>query len=118
MGEVEVRILQADDQLATLAESHMGFADAAANAEADWKSHRDRVILRVAATGDRTAADTREAMARQEVDPVTKKSGDDLYREYKVTEAAAESSARAMRSLEARLNAFQTISANLRRVAT
>ena len=118
MAEVESRLLRAEAQLEELTLTHMGLADAAANAEADWKSHRDRVIVRIANTGERTAADYREAMARQEVDPETQKSGDDLYRTYKVTCAAAESAARAMRSIEARLNAFQTLSANLRAVAT
>lgn len=117
MAEVEERIMRADDELADLTIQHMTLADRAANAEADWKAHRDRVILKAKDAEERTAADTREAMARGEVDPVTQRRGSDLYRSYKVAEAAADSSARAMRAIEARLNAFQTIAANLRRVS-
>ena len=115
MAEVEERLLRAESQLEELTTTHMSLADAAANAEADWKSHRDRVIVRIANSGERSAADYREAVARQEIDPETGKSGDELYRTYKVTEAAAESSARAMRSIESRLNSFQTLAANIRK---
>lgn len=118
MGEVEERILRAESELARLTQDHMNLAEAAAHAEADWKAHRDRIIVRIAAGDERTAADMREATARCEVDPVTGQSGDELYRHYKVTEARAESSARAMRAVEARLNGMQTISANIRRTTT
>jgi hypothetical protein len=118
MGEVEERILAANDELADLTATHTHLADAAANAEADWKAHRDRVIVRLHHSTERTAADTREAIARAEMDPETGQAGDELYRTYKVTTYAMESSARAMRAIEARLNSLQTISANLRSVAT
>lgn len=116
MAEVEERIMRADDELVTLTENHMNLADQAAHAEADWKAHLSRVAVRIAHSGEKSASDTREASARTEIDPVTGRTGDDLYRTYKVTQAAAESSGRAMRSIEARLAAFQTIAANIRKV--
>lgn len=116
MGDVENRLLRAEFELAELTSIHMGLANDAAEAEADWKAHRDRVIVRIANSGDKMAADMREAHARMEIDPKTGMSGEDLYRRYKVTEAAAESSARAMRAIEARLGSFQTLAANLRKV--
>jgi hypothetical protein len=118
MAEVEERIVRADDELAELTAIHMDLAEAAAKAEATWKRHRDTVIVRVVKAEDRTAADFREAMAREEIDPITGRPGHELYEDYKITEAKSDSSARAMRSIESRLNAFQTIAANLRRVAT
>ena len=118
MGEVEERIVRADDELAELTGIHMDLADDAAKAEATWKRHRDTVIVRTVKGEERTASDYREALAREEVDPITGKPGHELYEAYKTTEAAADSSARAMRAIEARLNAFQTIAANLRRVAS
>lgn len=118
MAEVEERIVRADDELAELTGVHMDLSDAAAKAEAAWKRHRDTVIVHTVKNEDRTASDYREALARDQVDPITGKFGHELYEDYKVTEAAADSSARAMRAIEARLNAFQTIAANLRRVAS
>jgi len=117
MAEVEERIMRADDELAELTTSHMDLAHDAAVAEAQWKRHRDTVIVHTVKNEERTAADYREALAREQIDPITGKQGAELYEVYKITEAAAESSARAMRSIEARLNAFQTIAANLRKVS-
>ena len=114
MGQVEERIVRADDELAELTGTHMDLADAAAKAEANWKRHRDTVIVQAVRGPDRTASDFREALAREQIDPMTKKPGHELYEDYKVTEAAAGSSARAMRAIEARLSAFQTIAANVR----
>jgi hypothetical protein len=117
MAEVEERIMRADDELAELTATHMDLAREAAIAEVEWKRHRDTVIVYTVKNEDRTAADYREALAREQIDPVTGKQGIELYERYKITEAAAQSSARAMRSIEARLNAFQTIAANLRKVS-
>jgi len=114
MAEVEERIVRADDELSELTLTHMGLADKSARAEAAWKRHRDTVIIRTSKQADRTAADVREAAARDEIDPITGKPGHQLYEEYKIAEAAADSSARAMRSLESRLSAFQTLASNIR----
>lgn len=118
MSDVEERIVRADDELADLTAIHMDLAEAAARAEAAWKRHRDIVIVKIVRSQERTGADYREAEAREQLDPITGKPGHELYEEYKITEARAESSARAMRSIEARLSAFQTIASNLRKVAT
>jgi len=118
MAEVEERIVRADDELAELTSIHMDLADAAAKAESSWKRHRDTVIVHTVKNEERTAADYREALARDSIDPLTTRPGHELYEDYKTTEAAADSSARAMRAIEARLNAFQTIAANIRRASS
>lgn len=118
MSEVEERITRADDELAELTGVHMDLSEDAAWAESAWKRHRDTVIVRTVGGGERTASDYREALAREETDPITGELGSTLYERYKVTEARAGSSARAMRAIESRLSAFQTIASNLRRVAT
>lgn len=123
MGEVEERLVRADDELAKLTETHVNLADQAARAEAMWKNHRDRIIVMIAKSGDKGAKDTREAQAKQQVcgNPHCPCSddawaGEKLYTDYEVHLAAKDSSAKAMRSIEARLNAFQTIAANIRKV--
>ncbi len=117
MGEVEERIMRADDELAELTGIHMNLAEEAAMAESTWKRHRDTVIVRIVKGEDRSASDYREAAAREEIDPITTRPGHELYEDYKVTKARSDSSARAMRAIESRLNAFQTIAANLRRAS-
>src|SRR5690606_30443842 len=65
MAEVEERIVRADDELAKLTGIHMDLADQAAEAEADWKGHRDLIIQSIVdSSGERTASDYREAKAR------------------------------------------------------
>jgi len=114
MVEVEERIMRADDELTRLTESHMELADMSARAEATWKAHRDRVIIAIVANGEKGAADTREAKAKQVVDVKSGQKGEELYETYLIAEAATASSARAMRALESRLSAFQTLASNLR----
>lgn len=117
MAEVEERIVRADDELAELTAVHMDLAEAAAWAEGHWKRHRDITIVRAVAGPERTAADYREALAREGIDPLTGKPGHELYNDYKVTGARSDSSARAMRAIESRISAFQTIASNLRRLS-
>jgi len=121
MAEVEERIMRADDELARLTETHVNLADQSARSEARWKNHRDRCIVKIVRGGDKGAKDTREAYAKEmecgsprcpcSEDPY---AGERLYEEYEIRVSAKDSSARAMRSIESRLNAFQTISANIR----
>lgn len=118
MGEVEERLRRADDELLALTESHMGISEQSAEAKADWMAHLSRVLVRIAHSGEKGASDTREAMARTEIDPITGREGNDLYRTYKVLSETTEAQARAMRAIEARIGAWQTICANLRSVAT
>ena len=66
MGEVEERIIRADNELAKLTDTHVGLARESAAAEARWKNHRDRIIVRISRSGDKGAKDTREALAKQE----------------------------------------------------
>lgn len=116
MGEVEERIVRAEDELVLLTETHMKLAERAAHAKADWMAHLSRVLVRIAHSGEKGASDIREAMARTEVDPITKQEGNDLYRTYKVLTETVEAQARAMRAIESRVNAWQTIAANIRKV--
>lgn len=117
MGEVERYILRADEELVKLTESHMTLARQAAEAKADWMAHLSRVLVRIAHSGEKGASDTREAMARTEIDPITGREGNDLYRTYKILTETVDAQARAMRAIESRLNGWQTIAANLRKVA-
>lgn len=123
IAEIEERIMRADDELERLTQTHVSLADQAARAEARWKNHRDRIITKIVRSGDKGAKDTREAFAKEmecgypecpcESDPY---AGAKMYEEYEIRVAAKDSSAKAMRSIEARLNAFQTISANIRKL--
>jgi hypothetical protein len=121
IDQIEEQIQRADEELGKLTQTHIQLCDEMANAKADWENHRDRVITLIAASGDKSAKDTREALAKQrrcgnprcpcgsgEV------NGEDLFRRNEVTRASSESSARAMKALEARLNALQTQAANVR----
>jgi len=118
MGEVEERIIRAEEELVKLTETHMDLSERAAHAKADWMAHLSRVLVRLAHSGEKGASDTREAVARSEMDPITGLEGNDLYRTYKVLTETAGAQARAMRAVESRVNAWQSIAANLRSVAT
>jgi len=121
MAEVEERIMRADDELANLTETHVHLADQAARAEARWKNHRDRCITQIVRSGDKGARDTREAFSKEMVCGSPRcpcqddhDAGGTMYEEYEIRVAAKDSSAKAMRSIESRMNAFQTIAANVR----
>jgi len=121
IAEIEERIMRADDELERLTQTHVQLADQAARAEARWKNHRDRCITTIVRTGDKGARDTREAFAKEmecgapgcpcDSDPY---AGGKMYEEYEIRVAAKDSSAKAMRAIESRMNAFQTIAANVR----
>jgi hypothetical protein len=119
LGEVERRIMQIDDELAKLVEEHYGAAEQAAVAEADWKGHRDRVLVGIADRGDKEAADIREARAKCSlVDPLDphSASGDDLYRLYKIYEAREKSIDRHIRAVQTRATALMSVAKGIRGV--
>jgi hypothetical protein len=119
LGEVERRIMRVDDELADLVEQHYSAAEQAAGAEADWKSHRDRILVAIADRGDKEAADIREARAkRARVDPSDPDSaiGDDLYRLYKIFEAREKSIDRHIRAVQTRATALMSVAKGIRGV--
>lgn len=119
LGEVERRIMRVDDELADLVEQHYSAAEQAAEAEADWKSHRDRILVGIADRGDKEAADIREARAkRARVDPSDPDSaiGDDLYRLYKIFEAREKSIDRHIRAVQTRATALMSVAKGIRGV--
>lgn len=117
MGEVERRLCRCEEELVKITENHMVLSKQAAEAKADWMAHLSRVLVRIAHSGEKGASDIREATARVEIDPITGREGNDLYRTYKILSETVEAQARAMRAIESRLNAWQTIAANLRKVS-
>jgi hypothetical protein len=117
LGEIERRIMRCDDELARLVEDHYRAAEDAASAEADWKRHRDRVLVALADSGEKEAADIREARAkRTRVDPTDTASmlGDDLYRLYKILEAREKSIDRNIRAIQTRMTGLMAVARGIR----
>lgn len=113
--EVERRIMACDSQLAELVEDYAELTDSSARAKAEWEEHRDRVIVGVAASGERTSEDVRLATAKLAISS-RGNPGEELYRDYLITQAAAESCGKALYAVQARLSALQTLCRGLRQV--
>lgn len=119
LGEIEQRIIRCDDELAELVEDHFHAAEDTAEAESRWKGHRDRVLVILAASEEKSAADIREAKAkRTREDPNDPASplGEDLYRDYKIMEAREKSIDRAIRGLQTRMTGLMSVAKGLRSV--
>lgn len=117
LGDIERRIMRCDDELAQLVEDHYKAAEEAAAAEADWKRHRDRVLVALADNGEKEAADIREARAkRTRIDPRDPNSelGEDLYRYYKILEAREKSIDRHIRAIQTRATALMSVARGIR----
>lgn len=117
LGEIERRIMRCDDELAQLVDDHYRAAEEAATAEADWKRHRDRVLVALADNGEKEAADIREARAkRTRVNPANPDSeiGDDLYRLYKILEAREKSIDRHIRAVQTRMTGLMAVARGIR----
>lgn len=119
LGEIERRIMRCDDELAELVEDHFNAAEETAEAESRWKGHRDRVLVILAASEDKGAADIREAKAkRTREDPNDSNSplGEDLYHIYKIMEAREKSIDRAIRALQTRMTGLMSVAKGIRSV--
>lgn len=119
LGEIERRIIRCDDELAQLVEDHYRAAEEAAEAESDWKRHRDRVLVALADSGEKEAADIREARAkRTRVKPDDPDSmiGEDLYRIYKIYEARERSIDRHIRAIQTRMTGLMSVAKGIRGV--
>jgi hypothetical protein len=117
LGEIERRIMRCDDELARLVEDHYRAAEEAAEAEADWKRHRDFVLVMLADSGTKEAADIREARAkRARVDGRDPNSplGDDLFRLYKILEAREKSIDRNIRAVQTRMTGLMAVARGIR----
>lgn len=109
--------MRCDDELSRLVDEHYKAAEEAAAAEADWKQHRDRVLVSLADSGGKEAADIREARAkRTRVDPRDPESmlGEDLYRLYKILEARERSIDRHIRAIQTRATALMSVARGIR----
>lgn len=117
LGEIEQRIMRCDDELAELVQEHYNAAEDAATAEADWKAHRDRVLVLLADRPEKEAADIREARAKAAridgSDPLSLK-GEDLYRAYKILEARERSISRHIYAVNTRVGGLQSVAKGIR----
>lgn len=113
--EVERRILACDTRLGELVETYANQADLAARSKADWEEHRDRVILSVANSGERTSEDVRLATAKTTISS-RGTPGEDLYRTYLIARAAEDACGKHLYGVQARLSALQTLVKGLRQV--
>lgn len=111
--EVERRILACDGELGELVVDFSDLCDKAARAKAEWEEHRDRVIVGIANEGERTSEDVRLARAKLAMS-ARGLPGEELYRIYLITQAAADSCSKALNAVQARLSAQQTLVRGLR----
>ena len=117
LGEIERRIMRCDDELAELVDDHYRAAEEAAEAEAEWKRHRDRILVALADSGTKEAADIREARAkRTRTNPNDPDSmfGEDLYRLYKILEAREKSIDRNIRAIQTRMTGLMAVARGIR----
>lgn len=113
--EVERRILACDTRLGELVEEYAELVDTAARARCAWEEHRDRMIVFVADQGERTSEDVRLARAKQAIS-TSGMSGHELHQVYLITQGTADSCAKGLNAMQARLSALQTLARGLRSV--
>lgn len=106
-GEIEAAIVELAARLEAETDAYAATCDEAADAEADWKYALYRSTLAQAADEGRSNAQVREARAALE-------AGEELFRLYRLTGERQRAAAAALASLRARLDAFRTLSANVR----
>ena len=117
LGEIEMRLMRCDDELTRLTMEHYHAAEEAAEAESDWKRHRDRVLVMLADRSIKEAADIREARAKAARvdgrDPDSPK-GEDLYHTYKLLEARERSIDRHLRAVQVRSTTLMSVAKGVR----
>ncbi len=79
--EVQKRLSEIDDKLIELAEELSFATGRLTDAETAWKGHKAKVNLLIAASGEKTNEDFREAESFESFDPEGR-SGKDLYYEW------------------------------------
>lgn len=104
--EVEERILRVIEEMERRAERYEDLANAAANAEADYKRDHALITLAVIQRGEKMTVSEREA----HVDAATS----DAHRTYLTTQAARNSCREALLSLRGHLDALRTLNASVR----
>lgn len=118
LGEAEEGIRQCAIALMELSAEHKTRAAQSARAKSEWLRHLSNVLVRLNRQDERTAAATREAIARSETDPETGKTGTELYLEYKTLDSIFDAEKSALRAIEATLNGWQSINSNVRMLTT
>lgn len=116
LAEAEALLYAHDIRLTELVEDYAALNEAAAIAKADWEEHRDRTILHITNTGEKTAVDQRAAQAKLAMS-ARGTPGEDLYRAHLITEAAATSAGRQLTAVQSQLSSVQTLVNGLRKVS-
>lgn len=114
--EVERKVWLLEQQLEERTENYDELSDLEARARADWEEHRDRIILSIADSGERTSEDVRLARAKGAMSK-TNIPGEDLYRVWLISKAALDSCGKNMTSLGNRSSVQQSLLKHLRLVA-
>lgn len=111
-GEVEMRIMRLNDQLDDLTTELARLAEAAADAEVEYKKryHASRVTGRATLDGNGPGG----RVTNDECDDFAMEQAGDLFRGYKVTEGAYQAARDALRAKQSQLDALRTIAANIR----
>lgn len=109
-GQVEQMIMEIVDALDDQTHVYSDLADAAAEAEADYKLKIARAIIALANTNEKMT--TAERSARAEVHAAEE------LRAYKIAEAAKQSTKEHLLSLRARMDALRTLNASIRTATT
>jgi hypothetical protein len=108
-GQVENMILEIVDTLDDATHVYSDIADAAAEAEADYKLRMARAVVTLANTDGKMTALERQARADL--------SAAEELRRWKTLEASRQSSKENLLSLRARLDALRTLNASIRTAA-
>lgn len=108
-GDIEAAIVELEARLEAETDAYATLCDEAADAEADWKAAYWRATVKLAAEaeGRRTNEKLREAEASLE-------AGEELFRLYRLTAERQRAAGASLGSLRARLDAYRTLSANVR----
>lgn len=105
-GDVEEQILAVSDAIEAEVYRYAGLADAAAEAEADYKLRYARALVRYADSSLKMSIPERNA--RAELDAAQE------LRTYRLMDARRQASKESLLSLRARLDALRSLSANIR----
>jgi len=111
-AEVEHQIVQVDSALAAETARYAGLAEAAADAEADYKLAQAQGAMTIAARGDPPANRGGPSVAEKDAEVLLGCHRE--YRSHLLLAARLDATREALRSLRTRLDALRTIAANIR----
>ena len=122
-GEIEAAIMSLSDSLEDLTTEYTTRSDAAAEAETDYRLAYYRAIIAMKASGvnlpDSDGVLVHHFRPSEKLcEAIAVADSADLFRAYKVTAAAADSTKQAIYTRRERLNALRTLAANVRSLTT